>query len=191
MLTFLGLVIIALVLHHHFSGAGQKPKSDKPWQSSLNKPSSVGEGRRFQNRDQEMLNLSKTSIYTRKCLLNKPEKGLYWELIGLLKGRYLIHPQASLGEVLVCAGDGHKAINSKRCDFLITDKNLYPLAVIEYHGSGHFQGNHAIRNEIKRNAVMRAGIKYIEIDDESRNELSTLLTANKLVAEDRAASAVV
>ncbi len=117
-------------------------------------------------RDEQLLVSAQAFQYSKRKLLNSHEKSIYWTLVKLLKNDYCINPQASLGEVITCENaDGHKAINSKRSDFLITDKQFNPVAVIEYYGEGHYQGNYEIRDETKETALTKASIKYIVVTD--------------------------
>ena len=86
---------------------------------------------------------------------------------------YFVFPQVSLGQIIGTEGardleadETHRAINSKRCDLLIADRNGNPVAVLEYQGSGHDIGGTATRrDEIKRIALERAGVRFIEIKD--------------------------
>ncbi len=75
-----------------------------------------------------------------------------------------VFAQVSLGEVLTCPDrDGFNAINAKRVDLLIADASFTPLAAIEYQGSGHHLGKAAARDAVKKEALRKAGIGYIEI----------------------------
>ena len=113
--------------------------------------------------DQQFLAASSSNNYNKQYLLNKSEKKVYWLLVKYLKQKYCVNPQASLGEILRCENEiGYRAINSKRSDFIITDKSFNPLAVIEYQGSGHYQSNYEVRDKIKSNALSNAGIEYIQ-----------------------------
>ena len=105
--------------------------------------------------------------FYKKPLMNKEEYQLFIRLENLLaqntQGMRLFS-QVSLGEIL---GSNDKSaylgINSKRCDFLIVDKSAEALIVIEYHGSGHFQGNSSERDEMKRLALKKATIPTVEV----------------------------
>lgn len=112
--------------------------------------------------EQSQIEAVKRYTYTTKPLLNYTEGRVYWILIKLLRHQYKIHAQVNLGEILHCADEqGFRAINTKRSDFVITDNRYTPIALIEYHGSGHFQGDFAIRDETKKRAAESAGVKYI------------------------------
>ena len=78
-----------------------------------------------------------------------------------------VFAQVSLGEVLTCQDrEGFNAINAKRVDLLIADAGFKPLAAIEYQGTGHHVSKAAARDAIKKEALRKAGIGYIEITHE-------------------------
>jgi hypothetical protein len=79
--------------------------------------------------------------------------------------------QVSLGEVLACPdARAYSAINSKRVDLLIVSRSGDPIAAIEYHGHGHYQGTAAARDAVKKEALRKAGVRYIEVTPESGTE---------------------
>ena len=72
--------------------------------------------------------------------------------------------QVSLGQILASEDKGaYLAINSKRVDLLIVDADCRPLHAIEFQGTGHHQGTAAARDAIKKEALRRAGVGYIEV----------------------------
>jgi hypothetical protein len=76
--------------------------------------------------------------------------------------------QVSLGEVLSSPdARAYSAINSKRVDLLIVSRSGDPIAAIEYHGHGHYQGTAAARDAVKKEALRKAGVRYIEVTPES------------------------
>jgi Protein of unknown function (DUF2726) len=101
---------------------------------------------------------------------------------------FWIFPQVALGQIIGTEGaqelaeEAHRAINSKRCDLIIADRNGTPLLVLEYQGSGHNIGGTAVsRDEIKRVALERAGVRFIEIREgatqaEIQHTIRSLLT---------------
>jgi hypothetical protein len=86
---------------------------------------------------------------------------------------FYVFPQVALGQILrtepasgPAADAAYRAINSKRCDLLLADRSGVPVAVLEYQGSGHHVGGTARqRDDIKRRALERAGIRYVEIHE--------------------------
>jgi hypothetical protein len=103
-------------------------------------------------------------------LLNKSEARLFRAMdkmvIELAPPGWQVMAQVSLGEILRCEDkDAYACINSKRVDLLIVDDDCKPLHAIEYQGGGHFKGAHATaaRDAVKKEALRRAGIGYIEV----------------------------
>lgn len=102
-------------------------------------------------------------------LLNKPERRLLAHLDRILAEDtpgWRAMGQVSLGEILWSDDkDAFWAINAKRVDLLIVDAECQPLHAIEFQGTGHHQtGNAAAaRDAVKREALRRAGIGYVEI----------------------------
>jgi hypothetical protein len=79
--------------------------------------------------------------------------------------------QVSLGEVLSSPNArAYSAINSKRVDLLIVSRSGDPIAAIEYQGHGHHQGTAAARDAVKKEALRKAGVRYIEVTPESGTE---------------------
>jgi len=77
---------------------------------------------------------------------------------------YRVFAQTSLGEVLMSPDeDAFRSINSKRVDILIVDKSGWPLAAVEYQGNGHYRGTAAARDAVKKEALRKAGVRYVEI----------------------------
>ena len=73
--------------------------------------------------------------------------------------------QVSLGEIVASSDkDAYFAVNSKRVDLLIVDPECRPLHAIEFQGTGHHTGGTAAaRDAIKKEALRRAGIGYVEV----------------------------
>ncbi len=100
-------------------------------------------------------------------LLNKSEARLFKELDRFVIGcnpDWQVMAQVSLGEILRSKdAEAYGCINSKRVDLLLVDSDCHPRHVIEYHGTGHYQGTAAARDAVKREALRRAGIGYHEV----------------------------
>lgn len=74
-----------------------------------------------------------------------------------------VFAQTSLGEILKSNdSDAFRSINSKRVDILIVDRGGWPYLAIEYQGDGHFQGTAAARDAVKKEALRKAGVQYLE-----------------------------
>ncbi len=75
-----------------------------------------------------------------------------------------VFAQTCLGEVLQSKDEGaFYSINSKRVDILIVDRGGWPVLAVEYQGEGHFQGTAAARDAIKKEALRKAGVRYLEV----------------------------
>lgn len=102
-------------------------------------------------------------------LLNKSEARLFKALDKMvieMRPGWQVMAQVSLGEILRCEDkDAYLCINSKRVDLLIVDDDCKPIHAIEYQGGGHFKGAHATaaRDAVKKEALRRAGIGYVEV----------------------------
>ena len=103
-------------------------------------------------------------------LLNKSEARLFRAMdklvIELAPPGWQVMAQVSLGEILRCPDkDAYLCINSKRVDLLIVDADCKPVHAIEYQGGGHYKGAHATaaRDAVKKEALRRAGIGYVEV----------------------------
>jgi hypothetical protein len=104
-----------------------------------------------------------------QALLNKSETRLFKALDKMvieMRPGWQVMAQVSLGEILKCEDkDAYLCINSKRVDLLIVDDDCKPIHAIEYQGGGHFKGAHhtAARDAVKKEALRRAGIGYVEV----------------------------
>jgi hypothetical protein len=94
---------------------------------------------------------------------------------GDLQAGHRVMAQTSLGELIrpkATSGTSDErsaafaSINSKRLDFAIIDSDGRLVVAIEYQGSGHFQGNAFMRDAVKREAIRRAGIAYVEVEQD-------------------------
>lgn len=101
-------------------------------------------------------------------LLNKPER----RLLGVIDSALAEHSpgwramgQVSLGEILWSDDkDAFWAINAKRVDLLIVDTDCKPLHAVEFQGTGHHgSAETAARDAVKKEALRRAGIGYVEV----------------------------
>jgi len=96
--------------------------------------------------------------------MNKSEYAVFCRLEKLLSAShrgYRIFSQVSLGENLDSDDkQAYLAINSMRADLVIIDWSGQPIAVVEYHGSGHYQDDAILRDAVKREACASAGIEF-------------------------------
>jgi hypothetical protein len=115
----------------------------------------------------QQLNAVMAASFEKRRLLNWPEYQAFRIIeadIATARRGYRVFAQTSLGEVLTSPDDdAFHSINSKRVDILIVDKGGWPVAAVEYQGDGHYQGTAAARDAIKKEALRKAGVRYVEI----------------------------
>ncbi len=116
----------------------------------------------------EQLRCVMESTFKARPLLNQPERRLLSVIDQALQEErpgWRAMGQVSLGEILWSDDkDAFFAINAKRVDLLIVDEACQPLHAIEFQGTGHHIGNEtAARDAVKKEALRRAGIGYVEV----------------------------
>lgn len=139
-------------------------------------------------RKKSHISLFKNNIFEAVPLLNKQEIKVYESLLENIQvasnNEYKVFAQVSLGEILKNSDrSSFNRINQKRADFCIVDRNYMPIAVIEYHGGGHYRGNYQERDEIKQQATEYAGLIYhailerdfVNLSDHINNVITPLL----------------
>lgn len=100
----------------------------------------------------------------------RPFKIIETELLASRSG-FRIFAQTSLGEILRSPCDSaFRSINSKRVDILVIDRYGWPVVAVEYQGTGHYQGTAAARDAVKKEALRKAGVRYIEVSAEDSDE---------------------
>jgi len=84
--------------------------------------------------------------------------------IASLRQGHRVFAQTSLGAVLESPSENaFRSINSKRVDALIVDRGGRPVLAVEYQGAGHYRGTAPARDAIKKEALRRAGVGYLEV----------------------------
>ena len=116
----------------------------------------------------DQLNRVMNADFKARALLNKPERRLLDCIDKVLaedSPGWRAMAQVSLGEILYTQDkDAFWAVNSKRVDLLIVDQDCRPLHAVEFQGTGHHLGAEtAARDAVKKEALRRAGIGYVEV----------------------------
>ena len=116
----------------------------------------------------EQLRVVMEAPFTARPLFNQGERRLLTVLDKALAEEspgWRAMGQVSLGEILASPDEAaFFAVNSKRVDLLIVDADCRPLHAIEMQGKGHhLSDNTAARDAVKREALRRAGIGYVEV----------------------------
>lgn len=87
------------------------------------------------------------------------QRGLPWRVMA----------QVRLAEILASpSARAFAAIAAKRVDLLLIDAAGRPLAAIAWQGAGRCLGNVAARDAVKKEALRRAGVGWIELANEHR-----------------------
>ncbi|MNV88214.1 hypothetical protein D3C71_1823990 [compost metagenome] len=109
-----------------------------------------------------------------KRLMSRSEARAFLQIERLLRGHRMgwrVMAQVSLGEVLTSTdANAFAAVNSKRVDMLIIANDGHPLAAVEFQGSGHYLATAAARDAVKREALRRAGVDFIEVKPDHSDE---------------------
>jgi hypothetical protein len=112
--------------------------------------------------------------FTKRRLLSRSEAYVLYaaeRAVNAANLKWRVMAQVSLGEVLSSSdAQAYSAINSKRVDLLIVSRNGDPIAAIEYQGHCHYRGTAAARDAVKREALRKAEVRYIEVTPESGTE---------------------
>jgi Protein of unknown function (DUF2726) len=123
----------------------------------------------------EQLRLVMGASFRKRRLLSRSEAYVLYaaeRAVNAADLKWRVMAQVSLGEVLSSPdARAYSAINSKRVDLLIVSRNGDPIAAIEYQGHGHYQGTAAARDAVKREALRKAEVRYIEVTPESGTEV--------------------
>jgi hypothetical protein len=119
----------------------------------------------------EQLRVVMGARFEKRRLLSRSEARVLYAAeaaINTANLKWRVMAQVSLGEVLSSPdARAYSAINSKRVDLLIVSRSGDPIAAIEYQGHGHYQGTAAARDAVKKEALRKAGVRYIEVTPES------------------------
>jgi len=115
----------------------------------------------------QQLNVVMAAAFKKQQLLSSAE----WKVFKIVEDEtaaarpgYRVFAQTSLGEVLRSPDeDAFRSINSKRVDILIVDRDAWSILAVEYQGKGHYQGTAAARDAIKKEALRKAGARYMEV----------------------------
>ena len=114
------------------------------------------------------------AAFQKRRVMNRSEYGVFRvvesEIAAANKG-HRAFAQTSLGEVLEShSSDAFRSINAKRVDILVVDRGGWPVFAVEYQGPGHYQGTAAARDAIKKEALRRAGVGYLEVTENDSEE---------------------
>ncbi|MEE4351017.1 MAG: DUF2726 domain-containing protein [Pacificimonas sp.] len=141
----------------------------------------------------EQLEKVMQSQFASQPLLSKREARVAAEaeaVLAEIAPGWRVCPQVALGEAVQSpCKSAYLAVNAKRCDLIVVDENWRPVAALEYQGSGHYQKDAAARDAVKREALRRAGIGWIEVlAGDKPQDLRAAITTQVRRCEERLAA---
>jgi hypothetical protein len=117
----------------------------------------------------QQLHAVMAASFERRKLLSSSEYKVFKIVeddIAVARRGYRVFAQTCLGEILSSPDDdAFHSINSKRVDILIVDRGGWPAVAVEYQGNGHYQGTAAARDAIKKEALRKAGVRYVDVSE--------------------------
>jgi hypothetical protein len=123
--------------------------------------------------------------FSRRKIMNAEEYYVFKateDAARIIGGGMRVFAQTSLGEVIGSDDRrAHSAINSKRVDILVVSAQGFPLLAVEYQGGGHYQSSAAARDAVKKEALRRAGVDYVEVTEKHSSDERRALIYNALV----------
>jgi hypothetical protein len=130
---------------------------------------------RFSTRDTaNQLRFVMNAAFRKKSVMSRAEYLVFRTIEGLVKASgkgHRVFAQTSLGEIIGTEDrKAFESINSKRIDILIIDPFGQPAVAVEYQGGGHYQGDAAGRDAVKKEALRKAGVAYVEVQDGESDE---------------------
>ena len=122
----------------------------------------------------ELLETDAFAVGFSGCLHDPPPVALYCKADGRLiqeeNGTLVYNPQIIAPKTASGSDEARdlafRSINSKCLDFLINDHSCLPALAVEYQGHGHYQNRAFMRDAVKREAVRKAKVKFLEIPAE-------------------------
>jgi Protein of unknown function (DUF2726) len=188
-IVFVGIVATALLLSRAFSSTKRSysvPQKAKwrPNQNTKTNTNIIGDSA-------NQLRIVSDATFNPRRVLSPTEARVFRaaeKSLAELQSSWRLLAQVSLGEILSSADKrAYSSINSKRVDMLIISEDSMPIAAIEFQGTGHYLGDAAARDAVKKEALRRAGIGYIEIvagdgPVEVHNQISRFVKVSKLKA---------
>ncbi len=122
----------------------------------------------------QQLHFVMAASFEKQKVLNRDEYRIFriveHEVRAARKGHRVL-AQINLGEILrTRVSNAFRSINSKRVDIIVIDWAGFPILAIEHLGKGHFQGKAAARDAVKKEALRKAGVRYLEFGNADRDE---------------------
>lgn len=108
-----------------------------------------------------------SGAFEKRRLMSRAEAKIFYDAERAIRAHKLpwrVMAQVSLGEVLASPdAAAYAAINSKRVDVLVVSNAGDPIVAVEYQGAGHYLGAASARDAVKKEALRKAGVAYLEM----------------------------
>ncbi|MBV4414457.1 DUF2726 domain-containing protein [Enterobacteriaceae bacterium YMB-R22] len=155
------IILLLLAVIFFLYKSRNKKRASSPPPQTFQRPRSV-------SNVGDQLYFVENGVFKKHKLMNKEEFYLFRKIELFLQKNYSgyrVFPQVAMGVYLRSDdAQAHSSVNSKRADFVIISKFGEPCVVVEYHGGGHYKANAASRDAVKKEACRKAGIRYMEIE---------------------------
>lgn len=164
---FIAALIFILILVLLFGASGRRQRFFRPRYRTDNRLFRLDgqQGRDLSDVGQQM-HAVMAGAFRKQRVLTPSEYRLFQVIedeVSALRAGYRVFAQTSLGEVIASDDrDAFISINSKRVDILVIDSGGYPCLAVEFQGDGHYQGTAAARDAVKKEALRKAGVRYLE-----------------------------
>lgn len=113
------------------------------------------------------LRLVSDARFSSRRILSEEAAALLGEvesIVAELGQKWRVMSQVSLSDIVDSADtEALSAIGNQRVDLAITTARQMPIAVIEYQAMGQIRQDDAIQDAVRREALRRAGIIYIQV----------------------------
>lgn len=126
----------------------------------------------------EQLNHVMKARFFKRKVMSKAEYAVFRiveEEVARAKRGFRVFAQTSLGEIIYSNDPkAFSAVNSKRVDIVVVGPYGDAAVAVEYQGSGHYRGTAVIRDAVKREALRKAGVSFLEINVGDSDEITRL-----------------
>lgn len=168
------VLVAALFGLINFAFSPKKPRRSRPYAYSFGSRTFPVEQNGAAQHFGQQLQSVMASAFEKRRIMNRSEHRVFQvierDIASIGKG-HRVFAQPCLGEILQSKDkDAFYSINSKRVDILIVDQDCWPVLAVEYQGQGHFQGTAAARDAIKKEALRKAGVRYLEVVPDDSDE---------------------
>lgn len=132
-------------------------------------------GQRDKARDDLLQFANKGDFFTKKQYMRPDEYEFYKKLQNIIGPDYYLFPQVHLSSIIDIKNNFkdhdnlYFLLGNKSVDYVVLNKLMFPIMVIELNGKSHFWNNRKNRDELVKSLVTKIGINYLPIDKDNMN----------------------